>query len=151
MAGLPGVLPRAADQGVGRALWFIHAANPAQVAAAVDRFAPHRRADLWSGVGLAATFAGGCPADDLAVLRRAAGEHRAEVALGMVFAVKARVHAGHTPTHAEQAAAVLGDLTVAGAVELADGTAVHEGGTATAPAYELWRQKIRAHFASLPA
>jgi hypothetical protein len=36
-------------------------------------------------------------------------------------------------------------------VELADGTAVHDGGTAEAPAYELWRQKIRAHFASLPA
>ena len=41
--------------------------------AAVGRFAPDRRPDLWSGVGLAATFAGGASADDLARLRRLCG------------------------------------------------------------------------------
>src|SRR5215475_5665609 len=61
--GCPDYFPRAVDQGVGRALWFLHGADPAAVAAAVDRFAGARRPDLWSGVGLAATFAGGCPAD----------------------------------------------------------------------------------------
>jgi hypothetical protein len=148
--GCPEYFPRAIDQGIGRALWFIHGARPAQVAAAVQRFDARRQADLWSGVGLAATFAGGATGEDLAGLRRAAGEYRAEVALGMVFAVKARVYAGFVPAHTDIAAAALGDLPVAAAVQLADGTAVHDSDSATIPAYELWRQKIRAHFGSLP-
>ncbi len=60
-AGCPDYFPRAFDQGVGRALWFIHGGVPENVAAAVERFAEDRRPDLWSGVGLAATFAGAAP------------------------------------------------------------------------------------------
>jgi hypothetical protein len=149
--GCPEYFPRAIDQGIGRALWFIHGAQPAQVAAAVQRFDAHRRADLWSGVGLAATFAGGCPPEGLLSLRANAGDHRADMALGMTFAVRARTYAGFLPPHTAQAAAALGDLTIDAAVELADGTAVHDNGTDSEPPYELWRQKIRAHFASLPA
>src|SRR5688572_8425330 len=57
--GSPNYFPRAVDQGIGRALWFIHSGQVDHVAAAVRRFASDRQADLWSGVGLAATFAGG--------------------------------------------------------------------------------------------
>jgi hypothetical protein len=142
----PGYFPRAIDQGVGRALWFIHGAQPAEVTAAVGRFAPHRHADLWSGVGLAATFAGGADRPGLAALREAAGPHEAELALGMVFAVKARTYAGHVPDHTGPAAAELGGLSVDAAADLADGTATHDGGTADEPAYELWRQKIKTYF-----
>ncbi len=69
-------------------------------------------ADLWSGVGLAATFAGGCDRPGLAALREAAGAHEAELGLGMVFAVKARNYAGHVPGHTGPAAAELGGLSV---------------------------------------
>ncbi|MCP2270985.1 DUF1702 family protein [Actinokineospora diospyrosa] len=144
----PAYFPRAIDQGIGRALWFIHGARPAAVAAAVDRFAPGRRADLWSGVGLAATFAGGCPAEELATLPGLAREHRAQLALGMVFAVKARDYAGFVPPHTGVAAAALGATTVPRAVALADETAVHEGGSDTEPPYELWRGRILASFDS---
>jgi hypothetical protein len=147
--GCPEYSLRAIDQGIGRALWFIHSAGPAAVTAAVHRFAEHRHADLWSGVGLAATFAGGCPADGMAELRRAAGEHRPELALGMVFAVKARAYSGFVPAHTELAAEALGDVTTGAAVEMADSTAVHESSSGKEPAYELWRQKIRANFGHL--
>ncbi|WP_410582780.1 DUF1702 family protein [Amycolatopsis sp. lyj-108] len=149
--GCPEYFPRAIDQGIGRALWFINGAVPEAVAEAVGRFSEERGPDLWSGVGLAATFAGGCPPDGLADLRRAAGRYRPDLALGMVFAAKARVHAGFVPEHSEQAVRAFGDLTVDAAVRLADGTAVHDGGSPAEPPYELWRQKIRAHFASLDA
>jgi hypothetical protein len=138
--------PRAVDQGIGRALWFIHGGRVVDVAAAVGRFAAHRQADLWSGVGLAATFAGGSDFEGLAELRRTAAEHRADLAQGMVFAVKARTYAGFVPPHTETAAAALGELSVDAALELADGTAVHEDGSASTPPYELWRGRIRAHF-----
>src|SRR5205823_3270933 len=89
-ADRPDYFPRAFDQGVGRALWFINGGDPRAVAAAVQRFPERRRPDLWSGVGLAATFAGGSDRTGLAELRRASGPHHAELALGVVFAVKAR-------------------------------------------------------------
>lgn len=158
--GSPDYFPRAADQGIGRALWFIHGAGPAAVAAAVHRFDADRRADLFSGVGLAATFAGGCDGDGLATLADAAGRHRPDVALGVVFAAKARDYAGMVPEHTELAARVLAGISVADAVDLADATEVAGTETAagartittaegnSAPAYELWRSAIRARLAN---
>ncbi|RGD57262.1 DUF1702 family protein [Kitasatospora xanthocidica] len=153
--GAPEYFRRAVDQGIGRALWFIHGGVPEQVAVAVRRFRADRRADLWSGVGLAATFAGGATADGLAVLRGEAGEHRAELAQGSVFAAKARAYAGFVPAHCEAAATALTGLSVDGAAKLADDCAVDEPAaagcapgatTAGPPAYELWRANVRTHF-----
>ena len=141
--------PRAADQGVGRALWFIHGALPDRVAAAVAAFPESRRADLWSGVGLAATFAGGCAAEGLAELSAAAGRHRDEVALGSVFAGTARLAAGHVPEHSRQGVEILTGHTVEEAATIAATTAVEAGDTESPsrpPAYELWREQIRQHF-----
>ncbi|MFF0245410.1 DUF1702 family protein [Streptosporangium sandarakinum] len=146
--GSPGYFPRAVDQGIGRALWFIHGARTADVAAAVRRFADGRQADLWSGVGLAATFAGGCGTEDLAAMGEEAGEHRAELALGAVFAVKARDHAGFVPEHTAAATAALTGLSVADAVALADDTAVDPYGSGPVPQYEVWRRRIHARFAA---
>ncbi|MEU8323585.1 DUF1702 family protein [Nonomuraea sp. NPDC048881] len=145
--------PRAVDQGVGRALWFIHGGRPGDVAAAVRAFAAGRQADLWSGVGLAATFAG-CAAGAAAVLREEAGEHRGELAQGSVFATKARHYSGFVPEHSAATGAVLTGLDVAGAVALADESAVAAGTSERVPDYELWRARVRAHFAAeaeLPA
>jgi hypothetical protein len=151
-AGDPDYFLRAVDQGIGRALWFIHGADGPAVAARVEGFAAHRRSDLWSGVGLAATFAGGAGPAELAKLAGLAGEFGPELALGATFAVKARDYAGHMPAHSAAAGEVLtGGLGVKETVELADRTedAAHDGGQV--PAYELWRQAIRGHFAGAAA
>lgn len=145
--GCPDYFLRAVDQGIGRALWFIYGANPAAVAAAVGRFASRRQADLWSGIGLAATFAGGCGADDLATLRRAAGEHRTELGLGVVFAAKARSYAGFVPEAAEIAASALADMSVDAAVKVADSSNPGRTNASGGPAYEVWRQNIRDRLA----
>ncbi|ETK37108.1 DUF1702 family protein [Microbispora sp. ATCC PTA-5024] len=146
--GSPEYFLRAVDQGIGRALWFIHGGRVEGVAAAVRGFASHRHADLWSGVGLAATFAGGCDAAGLAELRREAGEHRAELAQGSVFAGKARSYSGFVPGHTEVATAALADLSVADAAALADDTAVDPAPSGGVPAYELWRAAVRARVAA---
>jgi enediyne biosynthesis protein E2 len=146
--GSPDYFLRAVDQGIGRALWFIHGARPAEVAAAVARFAGDRRPDLWSGVGLAAAFAGGCEAGELAVLRDAVAGHVAELGQGVVFAVKARSYSGLVPEHTCAAAQALAGLSVEAAVALADGTAVSASESGATPAYELWRHKIRASLVS---
>jgi hypothetical protein len=148
LQGSPEYFPRAVDQGIGRALWFVYGADPVAVTAAVNRFAPARRPDLWSGVGLAATFTGGT--DDLAELRDLAGEHWPQLGLGVVFAIKALADAGHVPEHSALAAEKLAGLTVPDAVAIADRTEADSSGPKPArhmvPPYEQWRNRIRAHF-----
>lgn len=145
----PQYFPRAVDQGIGRALWFIHAADVQAVTAAVERFAEHRRADLWSGVGLAAAFAGGCGPDDLITLRSAAGDYWVELALGTVFAAKARSYAGFVPACTEAATAAFAGLSVSAADALADATSPGDGSPPDTPAYERWRRNIRDRLAKV--
>lgn len=145
--GHPGYFARTADQGVGRALWFIHGADTRAVIDAVESFAPSRRADLWSGVGLAATFAGGADEDGLLHLRSAAGLHRPDLALGACFASKARVWAGHVPAHSAIAAKALSHLDSTELAELADATHQDDPHGAE-PGYALWRKRIRAELGS---
>ena len=137
---------RAVDQGIGRALWFINGAVPSDVARELNRFDPRRRADLWAGVGLAATFAGGTTEDGLAELRVAATGYADELALGSVFAIKARTYSDFVPEHTRQAATVLTGLSIPDALDLADRTEVPHDTPGEVPAYELWRQRIRDEF-----
>ncbi len=148
-AGAPDYFPRAIDQGIGRALWFVHGGRTEHVAAAVRRFATGRQADLWSGVGLAATFAGGATTDDLAALRRSVREQapgqEAHLGVGAVFAAKARTFAGHVPESSEAAVRALTDLSATDAAALADRVTGTETGREEPGRYEAWRQAIRTH------
>nr|AGO97153.1 hypothetical enediyne protein [Streptomyces sp. CNT-179] len=137
---------RAVDQGIGRALWFIHGARCPQVAEAVRAFPEGRRADLWSGVGLAATFAGGSGEEELKELFRSAGPAGPHVAQGAVFAAKARVYSGCVPDHTETVVRALTGMDAAGAAALADDHVVEPGGHDGVPAYEIWRSGIRENF-----
>lgn len=133
----------AVDQGIGRALWFVEGADPARVTRRILTFHPSRRGDLYAGIGLAATYAGGVDGDDLQRLLEAAGQHRADVAQGSIFAAEARRRAGHIEPHTEVACRA---LVGAGAVEAADIAlecmpGPDDSPNAT-PAYETWRQSI---------
>jgi hypothetical protein len=136
---------RAIDGGIGRALWFFHGADVAAVARTVGAFPATRQGDLWGGVGLAATYAGGVGADDLRRLVASAGSHRPDVAGGMVMAATARVIGGDVVPHNDLAAEVLGGITVEEAAALA-----HRAGTglpqdAHFPTYAEFRARIRRY------
>jgi len=143
-AGYPGYFQRAADQGIGRALWFINGGRAADAAAAVRRFSEARQADLWSGIGLASTFAGGCDPQGLAWLYETAGPYRPELMLGAVFAAKARHYADFVPAHTISAARAFGGLTVEEAVAIADRSSSIGKVEGPEPSYEIWRRRIRA-------
>jgi hypothetical protein len=147
-AGSPDYFPRAVDQGVGRALWFIHGGQTREVADAVLRFPRWRHADLWSGVGLAAAFMGGSGVDDLAVLLLAAGEHQAELGLGAVLAAKARAHSGHVPDYTAATLWALASLTVTEADALAESMGLFAVGDGSVPQYEVWRHQVRTYIAT---
>lgn len=142
--GHPEYFPRAVDQGIGRALWFIHGGVPDAVIEGVTRFPEQRQGDLWSGVGLAATFAGGCAPEGLVNLREAAGTHYANLGLGSVFAATARTAAGLMPEHSAQTLEALTGLSPQDAVTLAATTHPDPDEPRTEPHYEAWRANLRA-------
>jgi hypothetical protein len=137
-----GYATRAFDQGVGRSLWFVDGANPDQIARSITRFAPERRADLWSGVGLAATYAGGATVNQLRLLKIHAGCYTPELAQGAAFAAEARARAQNLTVHTTAACEV---FTMRSAHEAARLVRARRDGVVDVdgtPAYEAWRQRV---------
>jgi len=141
---------RAIDLGIGRALWFVGGSDATVVAELVEGYPAGRRADLYSGVGLAATYAGGAGEEELHQLLERAGEHGPQVAQGAAFAASARVRAGLVVPHNEIGNRALCGLTTADAAALCErempASAAVRGGT---PAYERWRQGVAGQFVTL--
>ncbi|WP_246019373.1 DUF1702 family protein [Saccharothrix australiensis] len=138
--GLPPGARAVRDQGLGRALWFHECADPEGVALRVAEFPPDRQADLWSGVGLAATYAGGADAAELSRLVGPAGRHRRWLAQGCAFACKARQVGSVVPAHTHEAAALLAGVGVAEAAAWTDrALALLDDGPVTLTRYQRWR------------
>jgi len=138
---------RVIDQGIGRAMWFVNGSDVRAVADAFGKFAPHRRGDLWSGVGLASVYAGGVEPGDLTLLRKLAGEHAPDGAQGAAFGAKARLLAGLETPHTEagaQAWCGMSAQDAAAVTEQAVEVLFDTGGQE--PGYERWRRRIRQRF-----
>ncbi|WP_405143228.1 DUF1702 family protein [Sphaerisporangium sp. NBC_01403] len=139
----PNLGPRLAvrDQGLGRSLWFCDGAVPEAIAGTIGAFPEARQADLWSGVGLAAGYAGGVPDGKLLELVKLAAPYEAHLAQGVAFACGARARAAHVPEHTERAARVLAGVDAATAAGWTD--AAQEGLGGTLGDYQSWRAGIR--------
>jgi enediyne biosynthesis protein E3 len=142
-SGFTGYARRAFDQGLGRSLWFAVGASPCRAAAAVRRFPSQRRPDVWSGVGLAAAYAGPASPDGLALLRTAAGSDAVQLAQGAAFAAAARDHAGNPAAHTALACRVLAGCSATAAAELTIASRRDLPADVTEPAYEVWRARLR--------
>lgn len=145
--GVGGYAARVFDQGLGRSLWFFNGANVERTVACIGRFASERQADLWSGVGLAASYAGGVGEEELNALLRCGEQYRGHLAQGAAFAAKARYFACIATPHTEVACRVLCGMTAFEAAAVTDAAlrAVQAAGSAGEP-YEAWRGEIRAQF-----
>jgi len=137
---------RVFDQGVGRALWFVDTADPARVARSAGSFEERRRADVWSGVGLAAAYAGGLEPDGLEHLASLAGPFRSQLAQGVAFAATARLRAGNLVPHTESACSIVCGVGAAGAAAVTERALIATGGGSTVRDYERWRTAISAAF-----
>lgn len=139
---------RVVDQGVGRAMWFVCGADVDLLASTIRGFAPQRHADLFSGAGLAATYAGGAGEAELRRLREAAGEHRGVLAQGAAFGAQARLRAGLLQSHTTVATGVFCQMSPQEAAKVteealpADGDAAPADADGSTPAYERWRRRI---------
>lgn len=142
-ARLYGYEQRVFDQGLGRSIWFVKGANVAAVASAINAFPFARRDDLWSGVGLACAYAGGCSRAAIESLRVTAGAHLPSLAQGVAFAAKTRQRAANLNSHTQTACCVICGHSAEELAAITDAALedLHEHNGQ--PAYELWRRGIQ--------
>lgn len=145
---LSGYARRVFDQGLGRSIWFIEGADTKRIPATIATFPAERRTDIWSGVGLACAYAGGVKRSAIESLRAAAAmPYVSHLAQGAAFAAKTRQRAGNPAEHTELACEVLCGRSADAAAEITDLALRDLPDDGEVPAYEIWRQRIRAHFA----
>ena len=146
---LSGYARHAFDQGLGRSFWFVNGGSPAWISQTLAQFPVERQPDLWSGLGLAATYAGYVSPAALSELQACAGPHRFHLAQGSAFAAKARQRAGNLTDYTDTATRVLCGVSARDAARVPDSALENLPGDGTEPAYELWRKRVRAHFEQL--
>jgi hypothetical protein len=146
-AHFSGYALRLFDQGLGRGLWFASGALVDRVVALISSFPPERQRDLWSGVGLASSFAGGAERQDLELLKEAASPFQLQLARGAAVAAKGHQDAGHWSAHTELACEVYCGLSSTQAVgilaEARSNLPMHD----SVPAYEIWRERTQERLA----
>ena len=147
---LTGYARRAFDQGLGRSIWFAAGGDARTAASRVHHFPDARRADLWSGIGLACAYAGGPPPESLAWLRREAGTYAPELCQGVIFAATARHRAGNMANHTAMTCALLCDMSPHNAAQLAEDSFKRLPLEEAVPAYEIWRRRVQSRFSSEP-
>ena len=146
---LTGYERRAFDQGLGRSLWFVRGADVVAIPETIAAFAPERRPDLWSGIGLACAYAGGVSPEEIACLARSAGDHSPQLAQGVAFAARARQRAGNLTQATETASRLVCRLPATEAAALTDAALADLHAAVDTPAYEVWRGRIQARFRCL--
>src|SRR5216683_1249000 len=139
---------RAIDQGIGRAMWFVGGTDADLVATMIDKFPESRRSDLYSGAGLAATYAGGADEGELRVLRQRAGTYSPQVAQGCAFAAQARLQAGLLVPHTRVATQVFCGMTPEQAAQITVEVLPGQQAQGDLPVYEVWRQLVADKFVS---
>jgi hypothetical protein len=140
------VTRRVVDQGVGRAMWFVHGGDVERLFGTIERFGPERHSDLLSGVGLAASYAGGVQDEALDLLWTKAGRHRPELAQGAVFALRARDVSNLITPENEAAAQRFCGCTAAEASQIAAEVAEKLPADASLATYEEFRRRVRLRF-----
>ncbi|WP_439423124.1 DUF1702 family protein [Saccharothrix sp. HUAS TT10] len=144
---VPGPVWRARVAGCGRALWFVESACPAGIADVIGRAPALARPHLWSGVGLAAAYAGGVGEAARTELLDLVGRHRAHFAQGVVFAAAARVRSGIVPRHTRDTCARVLGVTAERAARWADDAGADLLDSRDVQAYLEWKARLRDRIA----
>ncbi|HEX5833982.1 MAG TPA: DUF1702 family protein [Pyrinomonadaceae bacterium] len=140
---LNGYEQRVFDQGLGRSIWFVKGANIAAVASAINAFPLARHDDLWSGVGLACAYAGGCGRTAVELLRVTAAGHLPALAQGVAFAAKTRRRAGNLNSHTESVCRLICQRSAEEVAAITDEALQDLREEGALPAYEVWRRRIQ--------
>jgi enediyne biosynthesis protein E3 len=151
----PATCPATCDiryQGFGRSIWFRDCGDPQAVARRVAGLPERHHGDAWSGVGLAATYAGGVDEATYPLLLRLSGPHAPAVAQGAAFGAEAWRLCGYTPPHAHKAVPALTGVPAQRAAQWTwDARRGLDRPCADAPDYRQWRLRVQRHAAAVAA
>lgn len=143
---------RVFDHGLGRSIWFTSSsANVEDIVCTIAGFPQARRADLWSGVGLACGYTGGVDERAIDALKNLVGEYRYHLAMGVAIAANARHTVGNASHYVELACEVLCGLSSAEASRMVDLARENLPLDGEVPAYEIWRRRLVDQFAAAQA
>lgn len=146
--GLPAYARRAFAQGLGRSLWFVEGSSVEHISQAIELMPENMHADLWSGIGLACTYAGGADLTDVERLKDYSKSYLPFVAQGAAFAAKTRLRAGNETDNTKAVCSILCNLSIEDAAFLTDVALKKLPVTddAELPKYEIWRRLIQQEF-----
>jgi hypothetical protein len=139
---------RVFDHGLGRSIWFTSSTNVERVARMIAAFPEARRADLWSGVGLACGYTGGVNESAIGTLKSLVGRYRYHLAMGVAIAANARHTGGNPSRYVELACEILCGVPSNVASRMVDVARSSLPPDGEVPAYEVWRQRLVDQFAS---
>lgn len=147
---------RAFDRGLGRSIWFLLSGDISKIVERLEKFPESRRADIWSGIGVASTYAGGVSEETINNLKAAAGTYRSYVSLGCTQAANARYFANNIVEHNDIACSIYCGMSAENAakltIEVMEQLNINgnEKVWVEQPIYEVYRENIRAKFVNLP-
>jgi len=107
------------DSGLGRSLWWVMGASPKRITVAIDNFPEARRAEMWHGVGVGSSYAGGVEEEVLLELLELSGAYRADFRSGVTYAARMRQKGGNPSPATDLACKLLLQTTVDDAANLA--------------------------------
>jgi hypothetical protein len=120
----------------------VEGADPDRIAARINTFAERRRADLYAGTGLAATYAAGAPAPLLRKLQDLAGPYAPNLGQGSAFAAEARRRAGNLTPETEASAQILTGMSAEDVADVTQKTWPTGEDAGPTPLFEVWRTAI---------
>ena len=106
------------DSGIGRSLWWVMGASPERIKQAIHRFPEPRQAELWCGIGVACSYAGGVDEHALLKLREFSGQYLFDFLSGIPFAARMRYDGGNSSPYTERACRVLLNMTLEEAADI---------------------------------
>ena len=137
-------------QGLGRCLWFVEGTDAERIAKTINTFSEMYAADLWSGVGLASTYAGGVDKQVIEQLKQLGKKYILNLGQGAAFAAAARIEAGNLVPHTDMACITYCGISSQTASDITDDS---RKAIATInndlPSYENWRRKISSNLSEL--
>jgi enediyne biosynthesis protein E3 len=139
---------RVFDHGLGRSIWFTSSTNVERVAKVIAGFPETRRADLWSGVGLACGYTGGVNEGAIETLKKLVGGYRYHLAMGVAIAANARHTVGNPSNYVKLACEILCGISSEEASHMVDVARENLPPDGVEPAYEVWRRRLVDQFAA---
>ena len=138
---------RVFDQGLGRSMWFSQGADPERIVRVIRALPVNRQADLWSGVGLAASYAGGVDRNGTGNTARS-GRANTRPIWPRVPLSPPRPGSGPATrrAHTETACEVFCRMSADEAAAVTDDCLENLPADGAEPAYQVWRAKISGCF-----